>query len=165
VAILFVLFGAIGAGFLLILLIAVGSPRPPPIDLKRASGGSPLVELDAEQLGKLVMTLLDHLGLEMDRAQGGKNEIVEIYAINPTPLTGGKVLIHCVLPPPDTGTITGPMIGSFIRAVRSAYVTKGLFFTTGTFTADARLAAEDAPIEIFDRDQLQAMIDRHLETA
>jgi len=164
VAVIFLFLGAIGLGFLLILLIAISAPRPPPVDLKKESGGSELVDLDADQLGNLVASILDKMGLEIDRIQGGKNEILEIFAINPTPVTGGKVLVHCVTAPKMTGKVNGQMIGTFIRAVRTAYVSKGLLFTTGTFTPDAHLEAQDAPVEIFDRDQLQKMIDQYLIT-
>ncbi len=161
-AVIFLFLGAIGLGFVLILLIAITAPRPPPVDLKKESGGSELVELDAEQLASLIASILDKMGLEIDRMQGGKNEIIEIYAVNPTPVTGGKVLVHCLTAPTLTGKVNGQMIGTFIRAVRSAYVSKGLLFTTGTFTPDAHLEAQDAPIEIFDRDQIQKMLDQYL---
>ena len=161
-AVVFLFLGAIGLGFVLIVLIAITAPRPPPVDLKKESGGSELVELDAEQLGNLVASILDKMGLEIERMQGGKNEILEIFAVNPTPVTGGKVLVHCLAAPAMTGKVNGQMIGTFIRAMRSAYVSKGLLFTTGTFTPDAHLEAQDAPIEIFDRDAVQRMIDQYL---
>jgi hypothetical protein len=162
VAVIFLFLGAIGLGFVLILLIAITAPKPQPIDLKKESGGSELVDLDADQLGSLVAAILDKMGLEIERIQGGKNEILEIFAINPAPVVGGKVLIHCITAPSLTGKVNGQMIGTFIRAVRSAYVSKGLLFTTGTFTPDAHLEAQDAPIEIFDRNALQKMITDNL---
>jgi restriction endonuclease Mrr len=162
-AVLIVLFGAVGLGFALIFLIGISTPKKAPIDLARTSGGSPLVELDAEQLAKLVSLLLHQMGLELDRATGGRgSDVVEIVAKNPTPVTGGTVLVHCIPAPKDTGNVDGPMVGKFLRAVRSAYVSKGLLFTTGKFTADARLEAEDAPIELFDREQLDELVTRHL---
>jgi hypothetical protein len=157
-----VLFGgAILFGFGLIFLIAISSPRPQRVDLRRESNNSPLVELDSEQLGRLVAAILDKMGLELDRWQGGPNEIVEIRAVNPQPIVGGAILVHCITAPEETGKIDGPMVGTFLRAVRSAYVTKGLLFTTGTFTADGRLAAEDAPIELFDRDQIAKLVKQY----
>ncbi len=161
--VLLLFFGAICAGFLLILLIAISAPRPPPVDLKRESNNSPLVDLDAEQLGKIVAELLDKMGLEIDRLQGGANEVIEIYAENPEPITGGKLLVHCITAPRDTGKLDAPAVGKFIRATRSAYVSKGLLFTTGTFTPDGRLEAEDAPVELFDRDRLMKMINQYFE--
>jgi len=155
-------FAAIGVGFLLILLIGFTSPKRAPLDLRASSGGSPLVELDAEQLGKVVSVLLDKMGLELDRAAGGRGGILEIHAENPTPVTGGKVLVHCIPAPTDTGRVDGPMVGTFIRAVRSAYVSKGLLFTTGDISADGRLEAEDAPVELFDRVQLTRLIEQHI---
>jgi restriction endonuclease Mrr len=163
VAVLFLLFGSVGLGFALIFLIGLTAPKKPKLDLIAASGGSPLVELDAEQLGKVVALLLAKMGLELDRASGGPgSDLLEIVAKNPAPVTGGTVLIHCIPAPSTTGTVDGPMVGKFIRAVRTAYVSKGLLFTTGTFTSEARLEAEDTPIELFDRDQLSQMIDQHL---
>ena len=81
-AVLLLFFGAIGAGLLLIFLIAVTAPRPPPVDLKRESNDSPLITLDSEQLGKVVAELLDKMGLEIDRLQGGKNEVIEIHVLD-----------------------------------------------------------------------------------
>ena len=160
--VIFLFLGSIGLGFILILLIAATAPRPAPVDLRAESGNSPLVELDAEQLGKVVSAILEKMGLEIERWQGGPNEILEIRAINPTPVTGGSLLVHCIAAPKETGKIDGPMVGRFIRAMRSAYVGKGLLFTTGTSTPDGRLAAEDAPVELFDRDQIKKMIDQYL---
>lgn len=162
-AVLLLFFGAIGAGLLLIFLIAVTAPRPPPVDLKRESNDSPLITLDSEQLGKVVAELLDKMGLEIDRLQGGKNEVIEIYAENPEPVTGGKILVHCIVAPPETGKLDAPAVGAFIRATRSAYVSKGLLFTTGTFTPDCRLEADDAPVELFDRDRLMKMINQYFD--
>ncbi|MCK6549546.1 restriction endonuclease [Myxococcota bacterium] len=159
-SVLILFFGGIGLGFLLILLIAVTSPKPAPVDLRAESNNSPLVELDAEELGKLVVAILEKMGLEIERITGGANEIIEIRALNPTPITGGTFFVHC-LPAPPTGRIDGPMVGRFIRAMRSAYVSKGLLFTTGTFTPDGRLAADDAPVELFDRDQILKLVDQY----
>lgn len=161
-AVLVLLFGSVGLGFFLIFLIGATSPPAPHIDLHEQSGGSPLVDLDAEQLGKVVAVLLDKMGLELDRASGGKDGVLEIRAINPTPITGGSILVHCLPAPPETGRVDGLMVNRFLRAVRSAYVSKGLLFTSGTFTPDARLEAEDAPIELFDREQMQKLIDEHI---
>jgi hypothetical protein len=160
-SVVFLFLGAIGGGFLLILLIAIGSPRPAPIDMRVESGNSPLVELDSEQLGKLVTALLDKMGLEIERIQGGAGEILEIRAVNPTPITGGTILVHCIIPPAETGRLDGPLVSTFIRAMRTAYVSKGLLFTTGKFTADGRLAADDAPVELFDRDQILKLIGQY----
>lgn len=161
--VIFLFGGGIFLGFLLILLIAISSPARPPMDLRRATNNDPLVELDSEQLGRLVAVLLDKMGLEIERSQGGKNEIMEIYAVNPTPVTGGAFLIHCIPAPAETGKLDGPSVGTFIRAVRSAYVSKGLLFTTGEFAADARLEAEGAPIELFDRQRIHQMVEKHFE--
>ena len=163
-AVILLLFGSVGLGFALIVLIAVFSPRPPPVDLRLESGGSPLVELDAEQLGKVIASILDRMGLEIERWQGGPNEIVEILAVNPTPVTGGRILVHCMVPP-DTGKIAGTGVGQFIRSVRTAYVSKGLLFTTGTFTPDGRLEAEDAPVELFDRDQITRLMEQYFRAS
>ena len=161
--VIFLFGGGIGLGFILILLIAISSPARPPLDLRRATNNDPLIELDSEQLGRLVAALLDKMGLEIERSQGGKNEILEIYAVNPTPVTGGSFLIHCIPAPTETGKLDGPSVCTFIRAVRSAYVSKGLLFTTGEFGPDARLEAEGAPVELFDRKRIHQMVEKHFE--
>lgn len=160
-SVIFLFLGALGAGFVLILLIAIGSPRPGAVELGPEASGNPLVGLDSEQLGKLVAALLDRMGLELERISGGPGEILEIRAVNPTPVTGGTLLVHCVVPPAETGRLDGVAVGAFIRAMRSAYVSKGLLFTTGTITPDGRLAAEDTPVELFDRDQIMVLVDRY----
>jgi hypothetical protein len=162
--VIFLFLGAIGFGFLLIVLIAITSPRPQRIDYRKEASLSALAHLSSEDLGKVVAAILDKMGLEMDRWTGGPNEVLEIRAINPEPIVGGALLIHCITPKEDTGEVDGPMVGRFLRAVRSAYVSKGLLFTTGLFTPDARLAAEDAPIELFDRDQIGKLLQRYFGT-
>jgi hypothetical protein len=152
---------AIVLGFGLIFLIAVTAPKPQPIDLRAESNNAPIVELDAEQLGKLVGAILDRMGIEIDRTQGGKNEVFEMRGVNPTPVTGGTFFVHCIPAPPLTGKLDGPAVGAFIRAMRSAYVSKGLLFTSGTFTPDGRLSAEDAPVELFDRYAIMKLVEQY----
>jgi hypothetical protein len=163
VEVLVLFFGAILLGFGLIFAIAVSSPPRAPLDFRKEAQQDPLSGLDAEQLGRLVTALLDKMGLEIERSQGGKNEVVEIFATNPAPVTGGSILIHCITAPEDTGRLDGPSVGKFIRAVRSAYVSKGLLFTTGEFAPDARLEAEGAPVELFDRKRIHQMVAQHFE--
>jgi restriction system protein len=153
---------AIAIGFVMIALIGATSPKPDPIDFTDGADNANLFELDADQLGRIVGLLLSKMGLELDRASGGTSGEVEIHALNPTPLTGGKVLVHCLPAPSHDGTVNGLRVAEFIRATRSAYVSKGLFFTTGDITPDGRLEAEDTPVELFDRNQLAAMIDEHI---
>lgn len=158
-SVLFLFGGAIFFGFLLILLIAVGSPPAPTLTPADKTSGEPLLDLDAEQLSQVVAAILDKMGLEIERMQGGANEVIEIFANNPTPVTGGKFLIHIVPVPEDTGRIDGVRTGAFIRAMRSAYVSKGLLFTAATFSPDAYLEAEDTPAELFDRYKITKLLD------
>lgn len=149
-------------GFLLIALISATAPQAPPIDFTQGAENANLFDLNADQLGKIVGIILSKTGYEIDRASGGTGGEVEIFALNPTPLTGGSVLVHCLPAPPDTGCVNGIRIAQFVRATRTAYVSKGLFFTTGDITSDGRHEAEDMPIEIFDRAQLAQLIDEHI---
>ncbi len=161
-AVVGLLFGAFGFGILLIVLISATSPKIASESRQEAPDSS-ISSLDAEHFGRLVAALLEKMGLEIERIQGGQNEIIEMAAVNPTPITGGRVLVHCVARP-EAKTLNGRDVGQFIRATRSAYVEKGLLFTTGVFSSDARLEAEDTPIEIFDHHQIQNMVDQHFLT-
>lgn len=162
-SVLILLFGAVGLGFVLIFLIAAFSPRPD--GAGSAAGNSAATALDAlngEQMGVLVAELLGKMGLEVDRVQGGGDEVVEIRAKNPAPVVGGELLVHCVPGQKLPSGLNGPRVGAFVRAVRSAYVTKGLLFTSAELTPDGRREAEDAPVEIFDRTAFQRLLDQHL---
>ena len=151
---------AITLGILLIALIAIGSPKRPLMVPDRKEPASLYEELNSVDLAHLVMQAMGRMGIEVDRWQGGPGEVVEIYANNPTPVTGGSVLIHCVAPPADTGMVDGRQIGRFIRATRSAYVNKGLFFTGGRFSPDAHLEADGAPVELFDGKGLEHLLSK-----
>ncbi|MEE2901627.1 MAG: restriction endonuclease [Myxococcota bacterium] len=155
-------FLAIIIGFVLIALIGATSPPVEHPDFTSGADHANLFDLSADQLGRIVGLLISKMGLELDRASGGSGGEVEIYAINPTPLTGGKILIHCLPAPSEDGKVNGLRVAQFIRATRSAYVSKGLLFTTGDITPDGRLEAEDSPVELFDRMQLASLIEEHI---
>jgi len=163
-SVLLLLFAAVALGFILIVLIAVFAPRNAPASsVEEDDDPSPIRALDATDLGKLVSALLEKMGLEIERIQGGKNEILEIRAMNTAPVTGGSLLIHCLAATNVSDCVDGPAVRKFIRSVRSAYVSKGLLFTSGTFTPDAVLEAEDAPIELFDRHRIESLVEEYAD--
>lgn len=162
-AIFGVVFGALALGLVIVIFIGVSAPKAAPMSVAPEGGASPLADLSSEELAKVVATLLDRMGIEFERSQGAAHEVIEIYAVNPAPVTGGKILVHCLAPPKDRNVVDGRMVANFVRAVRSAYVSKGLLFTTGVCTPDAWLEAEDAPVEIFDRERLGRLVEEQLE--
>ena len=162
--ILFIAVGALAVGFGLILLISLTAPRPDPQELEGAGAGetphSWIARLDAEELGRLLSMLFAELKFEVESASASGG-VVDLFATNPTPITGGRVYIRGLAHPP-LGVVGEEEVRSALDTARAEMAGKALVATGGVFSAEARGAAEGAPVELLDGAALLGLIKKHL---
>src|SRR5262244_3093406 len=90
-------FGAMGVGFLLIMLIARYGKHPQPYpEGAIVSGG---LSIPYDEFRALLIDLLEVLGLDIVHVSGTRDEI-DIIARTRTALTAGKYIIHAHASPP-----------------------------------------------------------------
>ncbi len=157
--------GALVLGFVLILLISATAPRPE--DVARALGeGEPdsphawLGRLDAHEMGRLLTMLFSELKFEVEDSRTS-GQVVDLFAVNPTPITGGRVYIRGVAHPP-LGVVGEDEVRTALDTARAEMAGKALVATGGVFAPEAHAAAQGAPVELIDGAQLMALIKKHL---
>jgi hypothetical protein len=160
--ILFIGIGGLVLGFVLIALLSFASPRP--------DAGSPetgddsahgwISRLDAPQLGRLLGMLFAELKFDVEDSRVSEG-VVDLFAHNPTPITGGRIYIRGVAHPP-LGVVGEDEVRVALETARAEMAGKALVATGGVFSPEAKAAAEGAPLELIDGAALMALIKRHL---
>jgi len=157
--------GSLVIGFVLIALISITAPRPEDDPANQPASGdlAPhawIAQLDAEELGKLLELLFAELKFEMqDTRVSGR--VVDLFPVNPTPITGGRIYIRGVCHPP-LGLVDEEEVRTALETSRAEMAGKALVATGGSFSVEARAAAEGAPVELLDGASLLALVKKHL---
>ena len=82
-------------------------------------------------------------------------------ARNPTPITGGQFLIHCLYSDKDA-VIGSAEIIEFSNMIVQERLSKGIFITTGRFTGDIPAIGELAPMEFIDGEALRRLVNKYI---
>jgi hypothetical protein len=159
-----VLIGIVGLalGLIIILLISIAAPREsaiPGSELADSPYGW-IARLDANDLGKLLSMLFSELKFEVDDTRIGSG-VVDLFATNPTPITGGRIYIRGISHPP-LGIVGEDEVRVALDTARAEMVGKALVATGGMFSAEAKAAATGAPLELLDGPTLMGLIKKHL---
>jgi hypothetical protein len=104
--------------------------------------------------------LFAELKFEVEDARFFEN-VVDLFAVNPTPITGGRVYIRGVAHPP-LGVVGEEEVRVALDTARAEMAGKALVATGGVFSVEARAAAEGAPLELLDGVTLMGLIKKHL---
>ncbi|HME90283.1 MAG TPA: restriction endonuclease [Myxococcaceae bacterium] len=154
-------------GFVVIVLISLTSPRQGEAAPGGANGsGEPttshgwIARLDARDLGKLLTMLFSELKFEVEDSRVSDG-VVDLFAVNPTPITGGRIYIRGVSHPP-LGVVGEEEVRVALDTARAEMAGKALVATGGVFSPEAKAAAEGAPLELLDGPALMALIKKHL---
>ncbi len=149
--VLIVAFGAIGVGFALILLLALAD--------KQAKKKSPVEDggLTQREFEKACVEVVERMKLEIGEIIRTADDNLDIRANNPAPVVGGEFFIRCVYLDPS-GVIQSPDVLELSNVIIQDRLSKGLFFTNGSFAADIRSLGELAPMEFIDGARLKAMM-------
>jgi hypothetical protein len=159
--ILLIAVGGLILGFLLIVLLSLAKPVQGPGSTE--SPDSPhgwIAQLSAEDLGRLLGQLFAELKFEIDDSRVS-GTVVDVFAHNPTPITGGRVYIRGVAHPP-LGVVGEEEVRVAMETARAEMVGKALVATGGVFSPEATSAAEGLPLELLDGASLMALIKKHL---
>lgn len=157
--------GALMLGLLLILLISLTAPRPEDDPANRLPSGEHaphawIARLDAGEMGKLLGMLFSELKFEVQDARVS-GSVVDLFAVNPTPLVGGRVYIRGVCHP-ALEQVDEDEVRAALETARAEMAGKALVVTGGGFSPRARAAAEGAPVELLDGPALLSLVKKHL---
>ncbi|MHB8872997.1 MAG: restriction endonuclease [Myxococcaceae bacterium] len=159
-ALLILGIGAVVFGFGLLLLISLTSPRmrSPSVEAAGGAAGGFIAALGADELGRLLTALLEQLGFEDEDLRVSKG-MVDILAVSHAPVTGGRLYVRGV---PTRGEVGAEEVRSALEAAGGEAAGRALVATGGTFSAEARAAAEGGPVELLDGAALLALVTKHL---
>lgn len=154
---------AVVIGFLIILAM---KKTPPPISRDQLAAGfedgrGPLLQtLTDERFEGLCRSLLQELGLEIERTTRAGDREVEMLAVNSAPIIGGRYLIHGALL--GAGEVVEAMqVLSFIDAVKGEGASKGVLLTNGFFSDEAAKASAGGPVELVNGAGLHELLRRY----
>lgn len=157
--------GAVLLGFLLIALLSLTAPSSKAAGgsgslpgAERGSGASWLAALPSPQLAGLVAELLAELKVDVLETRA-LPEGFELLAVNPSPLTGGRLYIRGlwggVEPVDEEAARTA------LDAGRAEGVSKVVVFAR-VFTEAARAVQDEGALELVDCPALERLVERYL---
>jgi hypothetical protein len=153
---------AVILGFLVIF--AMKKVPAPPSQEQRAAGFSdgqaPLPSiLTIERFEWLCGRLLEGLGLDIERSTTAGRRQLEVMAVNPAPIVGGRYVVHGELLPAGD-VVEAVQVLALIDAVKGEGASKGVLFTNGFFSDEAGKAAAGGPIELINGARLRELLQR-----
>lgn len=149
-------------GFVLIAIISKTAPKAG----RAIDGGGPdgwIARVEPEAFARLLELLFTELKFEIESThrRGGD---VDLFAVNPTPITGARVYVRGVFHPP-LGMVGDEEIRIALETARAEMAGKAVVVTPGSFTAEARASAKGAPVDLLDGAALLALVKKHLPQA
>ncbi len=154
---------AVVLGFVLIALLGQAPARA------ETTGGAPmglsqddawLARLGPEELEKLLELVFSEMKFEVER-RGAHGGMVDLWAVNPAPITGMRVYVRAV-PSPALGVVGEEEVRAAIDTARAEQAGKAIVVTPGGFTPEARAAAAGASADLIDGTALGKLIRKHL---
>jgi hypothetical protein len=118
-----------------------------------------LDSIDPLDFEELVRMLLERMGFEARLTKASHDGGIDIVAINPAPITGGKVIVQCKR---YRATIGSPVVRDLYGALTDAGASKAILITTSRFSPDARKFAQGKPIDLIDRTQLEDLLRQYM---
>jgi restriction endonuclease Mrr len=161
VNIVIVAFVATLVGLVLIVLTGAGKHTAPASP--ETAGGAELSwvrDAGIEGFERMLLRLFGEMGFEAERSDRGQGT-VDFYAVDPTPIRGGRIYVRGVLPgaavPVDADEVL-----TLIDTARAESVGKAVLVTLGRFSEEARDTAKGNPVDLVDGDALAALVKKHL---
>lgn len=148
-------FGAVGLGFVLIFLLALGEKKG---KAKASQSHKPVISRD--RFEKACVLIVEGMKLEISEINRSGEDRLDILARNPTPFTGGDFLVHCLYR--EAPEVIRPAeIIEFSNMVLQERLSKGIFITTGRFTDEIPTIGELAPMEFIDGPAFQKLLGKY----
>lgn len=112
---------------------------------------------------RLLLRLFEEMGFQPGPSE--RTELtVDFFAVDPTPIRGGRVYVHGVFAPAGV-PVDGDEVRALADATRAELSGKAVLVTLGRFSPDAHEAARDQPMDLVDGEALAELVRRHLPQA
>lgn len=154
IEILLIAFGAIGVGFLLILLLAMDEKRT---KKKRAQNPSEEESFTQKDFERACVTVVERMKLNIEEIERTDAHVLEIKAKNPAPIVGGDFFVYCIYLP-RSEIVTAAEIIEVSNMIIQDRLSKGILMTNTRFTDDLPAISELAPLEFIDGARLQKIL-------
>ncbi len=154
------------AGILLVALFLVLAlfARGGPTETIAAKGLPPelsgVAKLSLHELGSVANRLFNELGFQTV-SQNAFSDRYDLIVEDPTPITGQRIYIRCVLTP-EAGAVQSAEVQAALDTARGENLAKAEVITTGTFSNEAKLVSQQTAVELIDGATLAALIRKHL---
>jgi restriction system protein len=120
--------------------------------------GPDLMRIEPRDFEDLISQLCTRMGLQTQVTQQTRDGGIDVVAVDPRPLVGGRTLIQAKRLMNAVG----------VSAIRDLYGTlvseganKGILITTSHFGSDSYRFAEGKPVELIDGDMLRKLLEEH----
>jgi len=117
--------------------------------------------LTVERFEWLCGRLLQELGLDVMRTDATGRRQLEVMAVNPAPIIGGRYIVHGQLLQ-DGEVVEAVDVLTLLDAVKGEGASKGVLLTNGFFSDEAAKAATMGPVELINGVRLRELL-RHFE--
>lgn len=160
-SVIFLALGAVAIGFLLIAIMG-RAPMPALLDESeehQATGELPLEFSSPEVFREAVARLLEAQGLEVKDVRASSEFEFEVVATTGGGgLAGGTVVIDCAYADYPIGV---DRVSELLSNVRGERALKGIFITSGYFTADVHTIVEGPAMELVNIDKLAQLLEQY----
>lgn len=109
---------------------------------------------------RMLIDLLEGMGLRVVEVGWVNEEEIDILAHNPAPIIGGDYIIHGILVPEGDFVNSIRVIG-LSDTVRAERALKGILISTGYFTEEVQKYSEGAPLELINVSRLREILHAH----
>lgn len=116
--------------------------------------------LSLAQFEALCLRLLEELGLVINGPVRRRAQEIEISAVNPQPIIGGDILVHCVLAQ-EARPVDPNAVLALANTVKADGAAKGIFITNGYFAEDAGKLSEGPPVELINAHRFRKLLEEH----
>ena len=152
---------AVLVGFLLIALIGRSAPEAN----SDAAAGTViehawLGQLGPENFAKLLGLLFSELKFDIERS-GVDGNMVDIFAVNPTPITGIRIYVRGVYQAP-LGMVGEEEVRVAIDTARAEMAGKAIVATSGGFSEEAKAVGSGNPVDLLDGAELHRLTKKYL---
>lgn len=150
-------------GFALILLLkktTASIPREKDFYAESDPADDKLKSLGMNQFEGVCGRLLTEWGLVIKSCSRLSPQEIEFVAQDPKPIVGGDFIVYGRLVT-DGEVIETSRVMALSDVVRSEKASKGVFITTGFFSADTAQMLEGAPLELINARRLKELILHH----
>lgn len=150
-------------GFALILLLkrtTASIPREKDYYAEADLATEKFKNLGINQFERVCRRLLTEWGLVIKSCSRLSPQEIEFVAQDPKPIVGGDFIVYGRLVT-DGEVIETSQVMALSDVVRSEKASKGVFITTGFFSADTAQMLEGAPLELINARRLRELLSTH----